>query len=56
MCMLWLYNLYLLRIMYILDRLSLVKGKETGNGFHSKIDHDCYLCVDATEVCMYLYK
>jgi hypothetical protein len=30
------------------------KGAE--NVLHSKIDHDCRLCVDATEVCMILYK
>jgi hypothetical protein len=40
----------------MLDRLSLVEGKEIEYGLHSKIDHDCYLCVDATEVYIISYK
>jgi hypothetical protein len=40
----------------LFDSLLLVKGKETGNGLYSRIDHECYLCVDATEVYMILYK
>jgi hypothetical protein len=41
---------------WLLDRVSLVKGKENENGLHSTIDHDCCLCVDATEVYMILDK
>jgi hypothetical protein len=41
------------------DRLPLVKGNERKGTFdvsHSKIDHDCCLRVDATDVYINLYE
>jgi hypothetical protein len=52
----WFLSEFLPKSHYLLERLSLAKGKETENGLHSKIDHDRSLRVNDTEVYIILHK